>query len=88
MQFLAAQLQAAESEGNSARIEQLQPIYAAIMAEAENQMPPEVRLINALVATDDEAQMQQVINQIPLEARPGPSGCNWNTQNGQQTTKK
>ncbi|MFK7802615.1 MAG: CpXC domain-containing protein [Anaerolineae bacterium] len=70
MQFLAAQLQAAEKEQDTARIEQLQPLYTAIMAEAENQMPPEVRLINALVATDDENQMQQVINQIPAEARP------------------
>ncbi|MFT7585167.1 MAG: hypothetical protein ACI9EW_001590, partial [Cellvibrionaceae bacterium] len=70
MQFLAAQLQAAESEQNNARIEQLRPIYTTIMAEAENQMPPEARLINALVATDDENQMREVINQIPAEARP------------------
>ena len=70
MQYLAAQLQAAESENNTALIEKLQPIYAAIMAEAENQLPPEVRLINALVAANDESQMQQVINQIPAEARP------------------
>lgn len=70
MQFLAAQLQAAESENNTALIEKLQPIYTAIMAEAENQMPPEVRLINALVAANDDSQMQQVIAQIPAEAKP------------------
>lgn len=70
MQYLAAQLQAAESENNTALIEKLQPVYVAIMAEAENQMPPEVRLMNALVAAKDEAQMRQVIEQIPAEARP------------------
>lgn len=70
MQFLASQLQAAEQSGDTAAMQKLEPIYQAIMAEAQNQLPPEVRLINALAATETETQMQEVINQIPPEGRP------------------
>ncbi|MEM8858197.1 MAG: CpXC domain-containing protein [Chloroflexota bacterium] len=70
MQFLASQLQAAEQSGDKSALERLEPVYQAIMTEAQNQLPPEVRLINALVATEDAAQMQEVINQIPADGRP------------------
>ena len=70
MQFLASQLQAAEQSGDATAMEKLEPVYQAIMAEAQNQLPPEVRLINALAAAENEAQMQEVINQIPPEGRP------------------
>ncbi|MEM9775950.1 MAG: CpXC domain-containing protein [Chloroflexota bacterium] len=70
MQFLASQLQAAEQSGDSAAMEKLEPVYQAIMQEAQNQLPPEVRLINALAAAETQEQMQAVIGQIPPEGRP------------------
>lgn len=68
MHFLTAQLEKATQEENQEMMGKLQPIYAMIMSAAENQLPPEVQLINALVSAENEAQMQEVLGQIPPEA--------------------
>ncbi|MEM7802314.1 MAG: CpXC domain-containing protein, partial [Chloroflexota bacterium] len=51
--YLSKQIENAQAQGDSGRIEKLQAVYAAIMEMAESQLPPEVRILNALVATND-----------------------------------
>lgn len=68
--FLSAQIQQAESQEDSARLFELKRIQQSIMAEAEKQMPPELRFINQLISTDDLMEQQQMIDQIPAEERP------------------
>lgn len=68
--FLSAQIQQAEQVQDQARLASLQRIHEAIMAEAEKQMPPELRLLNVLLSTDDENQQRQLIQQMPPQSRP------------------
>ena len=68
MHYLTAQLEMATSSENQELIDKLKPIYAMIMSAAENQLPPEVQLINALVSSESDEQMREVLGQIPPEA--------------------
>ncbi len=68
--FLSGQMQQAENLQDSRRLSELERIHSAIMAEAEKQMPPELRLLNELLSTDDESVQRRLIDQLPAEARP------------------
>ena len=70
MHYLSAQVEMATQAENQDLLDKLKPIYALIMAAAESQLPPEVQFINALMQTEDEAQMQEMLGQIPAEAKP------------------
>ena len=69
MHYLSAEMQAAQNRGDSNRQEALLKVYNGIMAAAESQMPPEVRILNALVQTDSVAEQQQLLAQIPAEGK-------------------
>ena len=70
MHYLSAEMQAAQNQNDTQRQEALVAVYNGIMQEAENQLPPEVRILNALVQTNDPSQQQALLAEIPQEARP------------------
>lgn len=69
MHYLSAEMQAAQNRGDTKRQEALLEIYNGIMAAAESQMPPEVRILNALVQAESAEEQQKLIAQIPPEGQ-------------------
>lgn len=70
MYNLSIQLAQAEQNKDAVRQLALRNIHSLIIKEAENQLPPELRLINQLIRLPDEAAQRQIINQLPADARP------------------
>ena len=67
--YLTAQIQQAEQIDDKPRLDSLKKIHEAIMEEAEKQMPPELRLLNVLLSTEDESLQRQLIAELPPEGR-------------------
>lgn len=67
--FLSSNIENAQAQADGDRLAKLQAVYSAIMTEAETQLPPEIRILNALVATDDPSMQKRIIEQVPPEAR-------------------
>lgn len=68
--FLTAQINQAEQQNEEARLTELKRVHEAILAEAEKQMPPELKLINRLMLTNDPAERQEIVNGISAEEKP------------------
>ncbi len=71
--FLEASINQAEQQGDSNQAFQLKQLQSGLMAEAEKQLPPEVRLINSIVKAETDDQLKMVLRQIPQAERPQTS---------------
>ncbi len=62
MYLLAATIQQAEQQGDSARLIAFQEVQAIIASEMEEQAPPEIRMINRLVLAESFEEQQQILD--------------------------
>lgn len=70
MYYLSAEIDQAEATGNATRALELKNIQNHIIQAAEQQMPPELQLINKLIKTEDKEAQRAILNNIPAESRP------------------
>lgn len=63
MYLLSTRISKAEEAGNEADVRALYEVQAAIMGLVEQQMPPELQLINQLVRAQSEAEQAQLLEQ-------------------------
>jgi hypothetical protein len=63
MAVLNANIQAAEQAKDLQASARLKQVYERVVAMLQSQAPPEVRFINALMMTDDDASAQAIIDQ-------------------------
>lgn len=68
--FLSAQINQAEQQQDTQQVSDLKRIHAAIMQEAEKQMPPELKLINQMMSAEDPVERQRLVEAIPVEEKP------------------
>lgn len=61
---VAANLAQAEEKGDKERVRAIKEVQAAVVAEAERQLPPEIRLINDLLGADDD-ELNQILDEHP-----------------------
>lgn len=62
MYVLAGEIGRAEETNQQDRLEQLEALRDLLVAEAESQTPPEVRLLNDLVRAESEDEMRQLVD--------------------------
>lgn len=60
---LAANIQAAQKRGSNAAARRLQQVYELAVAMLQENMPPEMRLVNQLLSAPDKAALNQVIQE-------------------------
>jgi hypothetical protein len=70
MYLLAASIQQAEQQGDSERAAVLEEVQAIITNQMEEQAPPEIRLINRLVRSDDFEEQQRILDESKDLIRP------------------
>ena len=60
---LAANLEEARSAGDRESAESLQRIWSFLMRLVEESLPPEVRLFNRLIAAEDDAEIERLLQE-------------------------
>jgi hypothetical protein len=70
MYLLSANIEEAQRRGHNDQAAALQQLQDMIMAEAQQQMPPEVQLLNALIQLDNPEQQRQLLRENPELATP------------------
>jgi len=60
---MAANLEEARSAGNREAAESLQRIWSLLIQLVEESLPPEVRLVNQLVAAEDDAEIERLLQE-------------------------
>lgn len=63
MYLLSARLEAAERQDQAAEIARLTQIYDLIVDEAEQQTPPEIRLVNRLLQAETDTELRQLLDE-------------------------
>ncbi len=63
MYVLSAEISHAEQSNDNARLQSLTEIHDLIMRQVENQSPPEIRLINELMRTQDPIEQAALLDQ-------------------------
>ena len=70
MYVLSANIQELEKRGQGEEAQILREVHEYIMDEMENQAPPEVRLLNRLIRTQDREGRQAILAENPDMATP------------------
>jgi hypothetical protein len=70
MYLLSANIEEAQRRGHQEQATALQQLHDMIMAEAQQQMPPEVQLLNHLIQIDDPDQQRQALRDNPELVTP------------------
>jgi len=65
LNVLGANLQEAHKREEEEAVEALREVWDAVMALMEEAMPPELRLINRLVAAENEEEMERLLEESP-----------------------
>lgn len=65
MYLLSMRIDQAEKAGNQAEIQALYEVQAVVMGVVEDQMPPELQLINHLTRAQSEAEVEQLLTAQP-----------------------
>ncbi len=63
MMVLSSNLEQAEQLGDTGRVEALREVQNSIVQEMEDQAPPEFRLVNQLLSSNDDATMRQLLDE-------------------------
>jgi len=63
MSILVANLQEAEKRGDAPLLQRLQAIYSVVVQILQSRMSPELRYLNELLAVEDEAQLQPLLQE-------------------------
>lgn len=63
MYVLSAEIAQAEERGDNERLGQLTEIHSLIVAEAEDQAPPEIQLLTQLMYAETDEEMQQLLDE-------------------------
>lgn len=63
LSFLLGNIQQAEKAKATAAVRRLRQVYEAAVAVIQEQMPPELQLLNQLLAAPDEATMRQLVKE-------------------------
>lgn len=63
LNVLGANLQQAREQGNEQALEALREVWDAVMGLMEEAMPPELRLINRLMAAEDEEEIERLLEE-------------------------
>ncbi len=61
--LLASNLEEAQSKGDKRAVESLQAIWSLLVRLAEENLPPEIQLLNQLVAAEDDAKIEQLLQE-------------------------
>jgi hypothetical protein len=63
MYYLASQIAAYDQQGQTDKVKALQNVHEIIVRAAEEQTPPEVQLLNALLEATSDAEQSQLLNE-------------------------
>ncbi len=61
--LLASNLEEAQSKGDKRAVESLQAIWSLLVRLAEESLPPEIQFLNQLVAAEDDAKIEQLLQE-------------------------
>jgi hypothetical protein len=61
MALLVAEMQEAQEEGNEEAVKSLQSIWEILMRLSEESLPPVVRVLNRLMAVEDEGDIDRLL---------------------------
>lgn len=60
---LSANIAQARTDGQDEAVKALEAVYAEVMAQLQERMPPEIKLINRLLAEDDRARWTDILRE-------------------------
>jgi hypothetical protein len=70
MYVLSAMIAQAQQQGQQEQIQALQSIHDLILAEAEKQVPPQIRFINRLVRAGSEEAQRRLLDENRNQITP------------------
>jgi hypothetical protein len=63
MYFLSARIAQADQRGQTAEAQALNHIHSLLVKQVEEQIPPEIRLLNELLEAEEEGERQQLLDE-------------------------